>query len=53
LRYLGSVLTVDLVDLPDVRNRARKGFAVLFVLKKEVFANSKISRATTVSGRPI
>jgi hypothetical protein len=44
--YLGSMLTMDLVDLPDVRNRVRKGFATLFMLKKEIFANPKISRAT-------
>jgi hypothetical protein len=44
--YLGSVLTVGLVDLPGVRNRVRKGFETLFMLKKEVFANPKISRTT-------
>ena len=44
--YLGSLMTMDLTDLPDVRNRARKGLAVLFMIKREIFSNSKISRAT-------
>ena len=37
---------MDLTDLPDVRNRVRKGFAVLFMIKREIFGNSKMSRAT-------
>ena len=44
--YLGSLITMDLTDLPDVRNRVRKGLAVLFMIKREIFSNSKISRAT-------
>ena len=43
---LGNLLTMDLTDLPDVRNRVRKGLATFFMIKKEIFANSKISRAT-------
>ena len=37
---------MDLTDLPDVRNRIRKGLATFFMIRKEIFANGKISRAT-------
>jgi hypothetical protein len=43
---LGSLLTMDLTDLPDVRNRVRKGLETFFMIRKEIFANGKISRAT-------
>ena len=39
-------MTMDLTDLPDVRNRVRKGLVVLFVIKRGIFSNSKVSRAT-------
>jgi hypothetical protein len=50
--YLGSMLTMDLVDLPDVRNRVRKGFATLFVLKKEIFCQSQDQQSYKTSGLP-
>ena len=44
--YLGSMLSMDLTDVPDVRHRVRKGFGCFFMLKVPVFRNPKISRAT-------
>ena len=40
------LLTMNLTDLPDVRDRARKGLATFFMIRKGIFANGKISRAT-------
>ena len=37
---------MDLTDLPDVRNRVRKGLVTFFMIRKKIFANGKIGRAT-------
>ena len=44
--YLGSILSMDLSDLPDVQHRIRKATAAFFMLGDVLFKNRRVSRAT-------